>query len=51
MNLFDARGCRDPGTTVCRGGVRECDILKWQAFVYLHWLTLPELGLPLVNHT
>ena len=31
---------------MCKGGSRECDILKWQAFVYIHWLELPEIGLP-----
>ena len=39
-------GYPNPGSTVCQRGARECGLLRWQGFIYLHYLTLPELMLP-----
>jgi hypothetical protein len=34
-----------PGAPVCRGGVRECQLMLWQDFIYMHYLDLPVMAL------
>ena len=37
-------GYPSPGSSICKHGVRECNLLRWQGFIWLHYLTLPTLA-------
>ena len=32
------------GASVCKGGRRECDLMRWQNFIWIHYLTDPPLA-------
>ena len=34
------------GSAICTRGSKMCDILRWQAFIWLHYLTVPTLVTP-----
>ena len=46
MTSADCYGYPAPGEPVCKLGTRECDLMRWQAFVWLHYLLIPATATP-----
>ena len=44
MTNSSCYGYPSTGSSICKGGQRECDLVRWQNFIWIHYLTDPLLA-------
>ncbi len=44
MTNSSCYGYPNPGSSICKGGARECDLIRWQNFIWIHYLSDPPLA-------